>query len=148
MKKTIAILMLGVLLFSCAGCIYANEAPTLYIRLGDQTIEQSGTVFNYNKKGLFYSTEELSSLVSPTDLDYTPIRAQAETISFELDEKPKKMSLCYYKVEPISEFESTLIEPSGNEWPLQEDENIYELIVTWENMVSSRVARYTFYISM
>ena len=40
MKKTIAILMLGVLLFSCAGCIYANEAPTLYIRLGDQTIEQ------------------------------------------------------------------------------------------------------------
>ncbi len=154
MKKVFAILSMMALLISCTGCVkaYTDQAPILYITLGDQVYEQKGDVSSYSKKDLFSwsETEMLASLVSPLDREYTPIHTQEKFVSFRIDEKPKSMSLKYYKGEALgksyADFESMLIEPDGDQWPLQKGENIYELCVSWKNGVSSRNARYCFYI--
>lgn len=178
MKKIAVFLLITMLLLACSGCAnpdmeqkaflwtepvsdqlaslwdepYSDQAPVLKITLGEQSFEVQGSVSNYSKKNLLMGTTEefLASLVSPLDREYTPIHTQEKFVSFWIDEKPKSMSLKYYKGEALgksyADFESMLIEPDGDQWPLQKGENIYELWVTWENAVSSRTAQYCFYI--
>ncbi|MBQ9952752.1 MAG: hypothetical protein IJO92_00260 [Clostridia bacterium] len=156
MKKMMATLLMAALLICCTGCTktYSDEAPTLYITLGDQVYEQQGDVSNYSKKDLFSwsEMEMLATLVSPLDRKYTPIHTQEKVVSFRIDEKPDSMSLRYYEGEMLgknhddADIESLHIEPNGEKWPLQEGGNIYELCVSWENEVSSRTALYCFYV--
>ena len=157
MKKVFAILLMIALLVSSTGCVkaYSDQAPILYITLGDQVYEQKGDVSSYSKKDLFSwsEMEMLATLVSPLDREYTPIHTQEKFVSFRVDEKPKSMSLYYYEGKALDktyadiiDIESMLIEPNGDQWPLQKGENIYELSVSWKNGVSSRNARYCFYI--
>ena len=131
---------------------YSDQAPELKINLGEQSIEVQGDVSDYSKKNLLMGTTEefLASLISPLDRQYAPIHTKERFASFQLEEEPKSMSLKCYKGDALgktyAEVEPLQIKAEGDQWPLQEGENIYELWVTWENAVSSRTAQYCFYI--
>lgn len=153
MKKVMAVLLLAAFLFSCAGCVkaYSDQAPTLYVTLGDQVIEKKGMIEEYERMRFPFFQKEAQIFCYPFALegDRIPMEFKGDAISFRFDEEPKTMWLQYYKDGDVSKSHITepqAIEPNGDEWPLQSGKNTYELFVTWENSISSRSARYVFCI--
>ncbi len=153
MKKMMATLLMAALLICCTGCTkaYSDEAPTLYITLGDQVIEKKGMIENYKRRTLPFLKMEEQIFCYPFALegDQIPIELNGDAISLRFDEEPKAMWMQYYKDGDVSESHTTeamKIEPNGEEWPLKKGKNTYELFATWENAVSGRLARYVFCI--
>ena len=153
MKKMMATLLMAALLICSTGCTkaYSDEAPTLYITLGDQVIEKKGMIENYKRRTLPFLKMEEQIFCYPFALegDQIPIELNGDMVSFRFDEEPKAMWMQYYKDGDVSESHTTeamKIEPNGDEWPLQKGKNTYELFATWENAISGRTARYVFCI--
>ena len=153
MKRLLAIILIFTLLFSCAGCVkaYTDQAPTLYITMGEREIERKGMIENYQRRTLPFLKMEEVIFCYPFAMegDIIPIEFDGDALSFRFDEEPKAMWLQYYKEGDVSEghiTEAQAIKPNDDAWPLQRGKNIYELFATWENAVSGRTARYVFCI--
>lgn len=153
MKRLFVLFLIFILLFSCTGCVkaYTDQAPTLYMTMGEREIERKGMIENYQRRTLPFLEMEEEIFCNPFAMegDIIPIEFDGDALSFRFDEAPKAMWLQYYKEGDVSEghiAEPQPIEPTDNAWPLQKGKNIYELFATWENAFSGRTARYVFCI--
>ena len=152
MKKLCGIVLLVAMLIALSGCAYSDNAPTLFIQIGDQVIKKDGAVTDWEKTNILTGSTEsvIAEMVFPTQLEYEPICSTAEMMSFSFEEEPKSISLSYYSGKDIGkdiyEVQAKSIKAKGENWPLQDGANIYVVNARWENAISKRSARYCFYI--